>query len=581
MKTLEKRKINTLDIEDVIEFYNSSAEEFYRGAFIFMNEKDFANKFKSDLLYLMVEYERVIKTSFHTNRYLENINLKRFKQMFPNLCTGIFKINTYDDAKKLGVILNYFRNLNAHSIPSFLDFKVFKEDFSGLKKQPVLNNKIRYLTDNDKLTVAGLIFIIMNLGRAQSVKSLTTKDEKFGLISKGTMGEKDDGTYFVNNISHVDWEIKIRDDDKKSIPGAIFGDLLEKARTEQNWRYALQIGKDEYFDMKLEAKITSDMIVVSRKSLTNVFYSKEYTLKVIDKDHFIELANQFPSFIFVDLLYKLGITQFDQKTYEKLVLEKNWNLYSKLMYPKFYSDKNIDILLADRKMADLRINSNVCNGALQAIFMKLEKQIIRNCNIDLKNMSYSRLVDLFSQIGVPRQLTIKIQTLRNLVSHGYIIGEYTYAYDEYTVYDLTSVCSRLCELLDFFKTYNETIFNFLSQDISLLFINQMLSVKTKLYIRESLTYINNYPNSTNIDELKKKSAFFDNSSYPVTLFKDLNKKVNGILRAIKIKLKGLDVDLVVLNNIPGKLAIDTLLSKTQSTIVDDTNDGVYRYLTLG
>lgn len=579
MKGLEKRKLILKKFSDLVVFYNSSAEEFYRGAFVVIDGNDFSNKFKSDLLYFMVEFERVIKATFHSDIDLQNIELKKFKQMFPNLCNGIFEINNNDDVRMLGKILKVFRNINAHSLSSMSDYTIFKKDYSGLKTQPALIKYIKYLTDNGELTVAGMVFIIMNLGRSQSIKSLTSKDEKFGLLSKGFY-TKDDGIDFVNNISHVDWEIKIRDDNKKAIPSAIFGDFLKKATSKQRGYYELQLGSDDNFDVSLGVKIQNNTIVVGAHSLTNVFYPQEYSLKIIDKKHFIELANQFPMFVFVDLLYKLNIKQFDKKAYEGLMQEKNWQFYSKLMYPKFYSDKNIDILFADKKVADLRLNSSVCNGALLAIFMKLEKLIIKNYNIDLRTISYSRIGELLKKIGAPESLTFRIQTLRNLVSHGYILGEYAINQGLFIKHDLPSVINQLCDLLDYFESNNKTIHRCLCNDVSLLFINQLLSVKTKLYSSESIKFIDEYPHSTNIDELKKKALFYDNSSYSVDIFEKLNKKVFGDYRCIKINLKGLDVDLLLVNNETGNQKLTELLIKTKFKIAKENNDGVFRYLTL-
>lgn len=580
MKKTDKKRFNISIYNELIAFYNSPAEDFYKSNIvIYSNQFDTANKLKSDLLYFLVEFERVIKATFHSSLGLEEIDLDLFKKMFPNICEEIFKIKNSQDLIDLGRVLKSFRNLNAHALPSYFDYQVFKFDFSALSKQKTFISDIEYLTFDNKLTMAGFIFIIANLGRAQSIKSLTTKDHNIGLITCGNI-DVDSGNTFVGSVSRVDWEIKIREDNKKTISEAVFGNLLPKALTDTDYSFKLLIGNEDIFDVNLDVKIDKDYILVYKNSLSSVFYQKPYRLIIKDKKGFIELANQFPPFVFIDLLYKLNISTFSKQIYKNIVEEKHWNLYSKLMYPKFYSDKNIDILLADKSKSDLRVNSSVCNGALHAVFMKLERLIIKNYKIDLHKVNYSRIGDLLSEIGVNKKLAYHIQIIRNLVSHGYILGEHVYTNDDFDDYNLERVIDFLVELVAFFKKNNQEVYRCLSNDISLLFINQMLSMKTKLYIRESITYLENYPESTNLEELKKKSHFFDNSSYTPELFTQLNQIIDGDLRCIKITLKGLDVDLILMNNEKGLVSLDKLIQKSKTKITNDRNDGVFRYITL-
>lgn len=581
MRGLEKTKIFLDNPDEIIKFYNAPIEDFYRGSFVFVGkQQDFSNKFKSDLLYFLVEVERVIKATFNTDLGLYNANLKQFKKMFPNISGNIFDIQTENDLLIFGDLLKTSRNINAHSIGSLDDYHIFKRDFSGLKKQKTFNPKIKYLTDDNKLTVAGFVFVIINMGRAQSIKTLTTKNNDFGLISKGVSGI-DDGEYFAENISNVNWETKVRDDDKKTLEGAIFGDLLEEAKTEKPNCYELLIGgEDSYYEHKYYVDIDHNRIFVHKNTLSDVLYENDFELKIEDEKLFIELANQYPPFVFVDLLYKLNINVFDKEAYEYITDKKRWNLYSKPMYSKFYVDKNLDILLADKTRSDLRINSNVCNGALHAIFMKLEKLIIKFYQIDLKEIRYSKLSDLLRRVSADQELCRRSQIIRNLVSHGYNFGEHIFIDGQIIKHDLASSVKLMCDLIDFFESQNETIAYALKKDVSSLLINQMLAIRTKLFIRESIIFIRDYPKSQNIDELKKKERFFDNCSISPKEFAELNKKVGGNLRCISISSKKFETKLMLLNNVSGRSYLDNLLHKSSQSIIDETDDGVIQYITI-
>lgn len=581
MKGLEKTKLFLDNQNDIIKFFNSSAENFYRGQFIFIGKPlDFANKFKSDLLYFLVETERVIKATFNSTLNLVGVNLEHFRKMFPNIVDNIFCIKNENDLLRFGNILKVFRNINAHSICSFKDYKVFKSDFSGLEKQKVFNPRIQYFTDDHRLSVAGLAFIIINMGRDRSIKSLTTKNGDIGLITMGKSGI-DDGEKFVEKISHVNWEIKIRDDDKKTIEGAVFGNLLEKTKKDFPFCHELLIGGEDFYEHKYYATIGPNRIYVHASTLSDVLYEKDFDLQIKDTKHFMELSNQYPPFIFVDLLYKLNITCFDKKAYEKITNDGCWELYSKPMYSKFYIDKNIDILLADKSKADLRINSNVCNGALYAIFLKLEKLIIKFYKIDLRQIKYSKIGNLLKDIDASPDLARKTQIIRNMVSHGYNFGEHIYIDGQIVEHNLDSSLKLIIDLIEFFEKENNIIANALKNDASSLLINQMLAIKTKLFIRESITFITNYPNITNIGELKKKEKFYNNSSISPKDFAELNEKVNGDLRCILVTSKKFETKLALINNEKGNALLQELLNKTNQSIIQEQNDGVVRYIVIG
>lgn len=91
------------------------------------------------------------------------------------------------------------------------------------------------------------------------------------------------------------------------------------------------------------------------------------------------------------------------------------------------------------------------------------------------------------------------------------------------------------------KRKNEKIYGYLCSDISRIFIGAMLSIKPKLYIQESIKYIRQYPDVTNLDELKKKSDFYNAPTFSPLVFKELNEKVFGKERFIKIATHKKDI----------------------------------------
>lgn len=575
----EKRLIDLMDENGCFEFYNSPAEDFYRGKITPIDRApDFANKFKSDLLYCLVEFERVIEATFNSHLDLTNVELIKFKEMFPNVCK-MFSLRDKEDLTKLGCVVMNYRNINAHSMPAMRDFDIFKIDYTFLKKEKVFNNQIKYLLNDNTLTVAGFVFIILNFVREESIKALTTKNKHVGYISCGKR-TIDGGSQFVSEISNVNWEIKIRDDNFNTIDGSVFGSLLSSVKTITPGYYEWTFGEDDNYSIFLKTKISYDTIEVFNGSLTNTYYSNKYVLQIKDKNHFCELANQFPAFIFVDLLYKLGVTCFDLKTYKQIVGEK-YDYYKKLMYPKFYSDKNIGILFASEKESDIRINSNVCNGALMAIFMRLEKSIVKFYKIDLKSFAFTRVQNLLTQIGFPEKELSIISVFRNLVLHGAIFNECLYKNNTIFQHSIDNSINCLMVLLEFFKKENQDVYKALQNDIANLFVNQTLTVKTKLYVRESINFIMTYPNQMDLTELKKKARFYDNSSLEPSKFAVLNKMTERNPQCTKVICEKFPTELMLINNDGGNDLLTILLDKTNYKIQEEYTDGVIRYVKIG
>ena len=538
---------------------------------------------KSDLLYFIEEFERVIEASFNSSLHLENVDIELFKKMYPNFSNNMFSIKDKKDVEMIGEMFGIFRRLNAHAIPSISDVKYLKNfdvKKCRLQTQKVFNENIKYVADDGKLSLAGLVFIILNLGREQSIESLVKKNSIISFISNRK--KEIDGKIFVNEISHVNLTNPIREDNKDSIESSILGDMIHKFVLNPNNVYSYELLRgNEIYQCKIDVAITENHIFVKGGSLTNVYYENDYDLEIVDKDHFIELANLFPPFTFVDLLYKLDIHTFDNKKYEYIIEEKNWERFSKLRFPKFYIDKNIDILLADEKHADIRINSNVCNGAMTAIFLRLEKSLIKYNHVNIGDFDYSKVNKLLEMVGCTKELCEKTRLIRNLISHCAIIGEYCVSTSGAYQFTFDNIIEYLIELLDFFKRSEQTeIYETLRKDVSNLFIGQIISIRTKLFSREVVKMLGSYPTIENLADLKIKRKFYDNTSYSVETFNLLNEIVYGEPRLIIFTLNEIDFELVLYINDDNLVAFNNFVTNNSFEIVDDRSAGMIRYIKL-
>ena len=577
MKGKDKIYLNDRKENDYLILLNTSARDFYKGVYGFVS-KDYANNFKSNILATLVQFERMIRRVFNSNLELEHVNIRLFEKMFPNLSKNMFHIKSKEDVLQLGDILSSFRNLNSHSIPSHSDLAVFRKDYSFIAKQKVMHPEIKYLTDENELTVAGMVFIVLNLVREETIKTITTKDNRFGLLINGTFN-KDDGKRFVSEISKVNLNIQIRDDKKKTVLEAVLGDRYEDASVDGS-SVNLVVGSIKAPIMTIHAEINNEKIVVKKDTLTSIYYEENYVLDIEDKKHFLKLANEMPPFILVDLLHKLSVTRFTEAVYKDITINR-WNRVSKLMFAKFFLDKNIDILLAGEEQADIRINSNVCGSSLTVLFMRLEKLIIKfNDNVHVSEMDYSRIPVLLSKMGLPLDLITSLVAIRNCAFHGNILGEYVYEENKTIHYSLETIVNSLFDFLVFLEENNCQLFEYFSNDTMSFFVKPMLAIRANLFTQESITFFNEYPNYSNLDELIKKNNFYNHCTFDVSLFVKFFNLCRRGPYYMKISIGGLNFDLMLSNYHRDVEYLDSFIKKHGFKIESETNDTVIRYITL-
>lgn len=510
-------KRNCCEPQEAIDFLNSSAKNFYNGKteFKFKHYKMF---FKSIILNMLIDIERVIKGTFNCDIFMKNADYKTLNDMFPN-GMKIFGVKSQADVIEVGRFFDVLRNASAHAYSDKNDFFVFEYDFSNLNSEKKYNLDIKY-ENKGKLTIAGLVFVIMNFLREESIRDITKKDTLLGLISCGKI-RRDDGVNFVTDISHVNLAIDIRNDNGKDLVDSILGKFKNSFCNDGTFN--ISVGVEDAPTFAAAGSINKNKINIKEGSLTRIYYKDNYTLSIECLDEFISLSNQLPELTFIDLLYAMHITTYDLETH-KMMLKRFDDYYKKLNHPKFYVDKNINTLLLPKNISDFRIVSSVTTDGVEDIIMQLELDIVDQYNVDLKG-NYSRLSTLLKKTDAPDQLRADTIALRNFVMHGYVFGEHMFINNIIYKYSLEFVIKVLSDLLTFFEN-NKKISNHLKNKIDNEFIGKLLSLKYRNAIDKSLEYVRNYPNISKqlIKDIEVKNEFAFNSFYNDSIFNNINSQ---------------------------------------------------------
>ena len=502
------------DTKDIITFLNCSVVDFYSGKLIF-DDHNYAMSVKAVLLEALNDIEGSIRGQFNCDMFLRGINTnnKRLSKMFP---TGCSVFRDFD----LGVILCGLRNVNAHARLSERDIAFLSKGFyfkklSSLKRMSL---NIKYFTDKQELTMGGLIASIMLFLREQSISNLCKKSRAFCLIAAGSTSITD-GVSFVQNISHVDLELPIREQQGTSLISALFGEYESKTTKGENNGYTLAFGSNKNPTFMLNAFINENdaLLTVKKNSLTKVFYEDDYNLQIIDMDEFIEIANLFPPFVIVDLLYKMGVTKFDKKKYK--LINNNINSYSKLNYPKFYIDKSLDILLMPPSKSDFRIVSSVLTGSLIEIFLRFEEETYRI--YDFEHEGYSKILAAFSLVGFSQELATDLITLRNMAMHGYVLDEFEIFNGVAYQYSFEFVISTLGKMLKELQEKNGKLLTYVQKDVDERLVGRLIGVKYKKIVDYSVDAFEGHPRFDPEDQSVKNKQLFVESSFFKT--EDLNK----------------------------------------------------------
>ena len=191
------------DENEVIRFLNLSAKDFFFGNNKYL-DKSFDVVLKSAFLSGITDVERTIRGAFDCDLGFANVDVDLLTKMFPNVAK-MFNVVDSDDLSILSQFLTLFRNINAHAFASKSDLDFFEIDYSFLLNQIAFDCRIKYY--NNGITVAGIIFLLLNFLRKESIANLCKRSFIFGMISKGKY-EMHDGEQFATRISHVNLEVR-------------------------------------------------------------------------------------------------------------------------------------------------------------------------------------------------------------------------------------------------------------------------------------------------------------------------------------------------------------------------------------
>ena len=569
----EKTLFDFNNDKDIYAFLNMSARDFYKKGIYVCEKSDFCNYIKGCILVVMVEIERIINSISMSGFDLSNTDSNQLKAFFPNACT-IFGVDKEEGLLKMGTFLTHARNISAHSMPVEDDYEMFDADYSQLSTQPRINKSVVYLTDNNELTFAGLIFIIINFIREKSLSLFLRADKTIAHILLDENGNSD-CDYFVKTISRVNLEIPIRCSKGETIISSILGNFYQG---EDCTSFDIILGDNDTTDFNVHGSVDGNNILIKSGSLTRVYYPEDYCLSIEDVESFINYSNQLPPFAFIDLLYKLGVNKYTLETKE--LIQEKWNLYSKLGYPKFYIDKNIDILLLDYTVSDYRVVSNTVSSSVMTLMMRLEKTLFMVFDLDISKHSYSKISSLLNRIDAPNNIVKNVTALRNFAVHGYIFGESFYAFDEVYQYSFEFVLKTLYDLLMFLKKKKNNAYEYTSRDVAHLFINRIIALKTNNAIKDSLKLLNDYPAVTNQKDLHVKNEFINRSIYDFKVLSKLNHLAGQGTRLFAVEIDGLDDKLYLRHGEKEKELLNDFCYKNHFTIEVIDKDGVVEYIRL-
>lgn len=535
---------------EMIRFLNSKARDFYSCHHKF-DMKQYSSFFKANLLTGLIDLERVIKGTFGCDIFMKYANIDDLKIMFPNATKEIFKLENEKSLKQMGRILETLRNMNAHAYLCERDFEFFNFDFSGLKNQTRFNNEIKYF--DKEITIAGVIFIVLNFLREQSINALIKKDNMFSLIACGEISKKSNGR-FVAEISGVDLEQEIRKYHYQDLPSSIIGDFSKYNSGNLN-QFNIEIGNHRFPTFKVSGLIDGNKVKIFAGSLTKTYYKTDYILEISDMDSFIKLSNEMPPFALVDFLYSNGVKIFGKDT----KLTCNLELAKKLNKPKFYTNKNIYILNLPSTVSDYRLVSSIVSDAVTKITLELEEYIYKTRDIE-RNGNISSIALALAHLKLSSKCVDDIKYIRNFSTHGYALSDYLIYGDDVKQYTLDYVIDSFKALLDELKVNAFDVYKYAGTLICSCFINVLVSAKYKLGIMLGREILKDYP-CFNKEEMAVKNGNINNSCLDIEKLEKLLNDVTYYTRVIKLIL-GDGGEVIYLNdNAQDLMSLEEFLSR--------------------
>ncbi len=427
-----------------LEFLNASIDEIYHRKKHYATGKDSA-LLKGIFSAEFVKLERMFKAVYFSDISLcwEHIDQDLFARQFPFVYEHfanknyLFVDNQEQESIVNGItyytsILEELRNINLHAIISAPIAKTFKMPDGFFDVFPKISESVLYVK-NGQLTIAGMFIMLFAIIRDNDLESSITNFINIWGESIWNVVEYNEKRVVKEEIAtrltiafKTNYDTPIRTGISTSnILENVFGVLNDSLVLEQNNKnasFTLDISKrakSPWLGVEGEIVYESNQVKITIKKGSNIgtYFSNDFTLVITDILRFNEYSHSVAPFMFIAYLYNLGIASFTTET------EVATELLSRLNYPKFYRDKDLNILCFGNKNADIReINKSISEGLLK-LFLNFEERMIFILNIDVY-VGYSKLSRVLETLNVPKSISEKILLIRNFAAHYGMLNNY-------------------------------------------------------------------------------------------------------------------------------------------------------------
>lgn len=296
--------------------------------------------------------ERLFKGVFGQELHLEGTKeqYELFKKVFPIVGAAMEKSF---GLKGFSGFCGKLAAIRSTCLHAFSDISDMTESIDGKFMRNIPNWNyldLPYVVEGNKLTLAGLLAILLCMGNKEMVSNLMASgiapligriplwhDYKF---ARGKNYSLEMEQHLHNDLDH-----EIRMVHGNDVFSSIWGEYAFRlvGKPEDFQYFSGPKGKPSIY--RVHGFWNGKKLTIQKGSYYHVYFSNDYVLEIADEDFFIECANQVPPFLFVAYLYRKGVKKFTQAS----LSEDDKKLFPKLNKAKFYVDKNIHIILLGKR----------------------------------------------------------------------------------------------------------------------------------------------------------------------------------------------------------------------------------------
>lgn len=486
--------------ENSIQLLNVGVDAFYSYQVDFIDESKVI-EFKAMLITFINQLERVFNGVFgKTFRLDDQTDIELFKDLFPVMHKAATKYHGSEGLHKLCSTLSYFRNINAHAYCN-CDFANDLDCKYILENLPNFNPRIRYWTESNIPTLAGMMTLLFFLANDKCTKLFVRSDiwkgfiEELNYFSNDYVPDLFSFHEMVMKVNQINDEIEIRKESQgNTVLTAITGRFFEKLTSDGEF-YHYQNGmefEDSSFhiDFCIKEKPNGTKLIVKKASNYHFYFTEDYELTINDVDSFKEWSDKLPPFMFVVFLYRAKITNYTKDSLNETL--KEYAL--KLNKPKFYVDKNIDTLLLTNKISDIRMGGQAIASPINYCLYRFELAIFKRRTIHYNKFSSFR--QSLESVKAPMELIERLVAIRNFFSHYHLLGDVHVVGKGFAKIDLDFIILAFRDFVDYLREYDEYKAKSVSNDFFYRVICSMLLFKYSDLMKKSKSFIDCPSDST-------------------------------------------------------------------------------------